>query len=243
MVSATRLDLIRPGLRAFGFHNRVRAALQRNRLSPQSIRAYYAQSTIRAYEEDAPAAIASWTKLRKPSKFLQRFAKMLKRGAYVLDYGCGIGTDMTWLIKKKFIVDGIDGTAAFVQQARRRCPKADIRCTLFEDALLHQNTYDAIWSQAALLHVPPSILKSQISILHKSLKPGGWLGISLAWGQSEVLTSNDWIPGRYVISYSKLQAEGFFKDWWIDQIKIISNDTRQGRWIQILAQPKKRSIR
>ncbi len=203
----------------------------------EPIQEQYARSTVAAYEQYAPPAIANWSRHRRPSRFLQEFARCLPSGARILDYGCGIGTDLAWMRRQGFTVEGIDGTEHFVREARRRCSGARIRLATFESVRLPRSSFDGVWCQASLLHVPPHVLQQQLHKLRSAMRPLGWLGISLAWGRTHTVTKGDWIPGRYIWAYSKTQAAGFFAGWSVQQLRVVSHDGRQGRWIHILARP------
>ena len=194
----------------------------------------YADRTIAAYRWKAQHAIANWGKTRKPSKFLQRFLESIPVGGVILDYGCGVGTDMAWMLGRGFRVEGIDGTLEFVDQARRRCPRAKIFFGRFERARLSLGRYDGIWCNAALIHVPPKNLVEQLEKLRSALKPGGILGMTLAWGSRRGFTQRDWIPGRYVAGYTRSQAARFFREWRVQEFSVSSKDGRKGRWVQIL---------
>jgi len=195
----------------------------------------YADATLAAYRRHAGRAIGNWGRLKRPSRFLRQFAGRLRPGARVLDYGCGVGTDLAWLRARGFRVEGLDGTEAFVEAAKRRNPGVAVRCQRFEHLQLPERAFDGIWCNAALIHVPPSELARQIAGLRRSLIAGGWLGLSLAWGRVKTYTANDWIPGRYIAGYSKAEAAGFFDGWRIEELRVVSHDGRQGRWIQLLA--------
>ncbi len=195
----------------------------------------YAERTIAAYRWKKAQAIANWGKVRRPSKFLERFLESVPAGGVILDYGCGIGTDIAWMKRRGFEAEGLDGTLEFVAQARRRCPKAKIFFGRFERARLASGRYDGVWCNAALIHVPPEELVAQLKKLRSALKPGGILGVTLAWGSRRGFTQRDWIPGRYVAGYSRRQAGDFFRDWDVKQIRVVSRDGRKGRWIQALA--------
>ena len=193
----------------------------------------YTDRTLEAYAVYASTAIANWSRLRPPT-FLRRFARRLPARARVLDYGCGIGTDLAWLAQRGFRVDGLDGTRAFVREARRRCPSAVIRRESFEQTVLTPSFYDGIWCRASLIHVPSLEMRRQLEKLRVALKPYGWLGLTLAWGRAKQFTERDWIPGRYFAAYSKTEARAFLRGWRIDELRVVSSDGRAGRWIQIL---------
>ncbi len=195
----------------------------------------YADRTVTAYRRHAAAAIANWSRYSRPSEFLRRFARRLPPSGRVLDYGCGIGTDLAWLSAQGFQVDGIDGTPEFVAEARRRVPGATLQLARFESVELPQGDYAAVWCRAALLHVPPDELARQLAKLRRALAPGGWLGLTLSWGRTQAYTRQDWIPGRYVGSYAKAAAAGFLRAWRVEELRVVNFDGRQGRWIQALA--------
>ncbi len=196
----------------------------------------YDDPTLAAYRRHAAAAIANWRRFRRPSKFLQRFARQLPRGARVLDYGCGIGMDLAWLRRQGLRVEGLDGTKAFVREARRRNPGARITCARFETASLPAARYDGIWCNASLIHLRPERLPAQLQKLRVALAPHGIVGITLAWGRHKGLIARDWIPGRYLAGYRKAEALAFFKDCTVQECRVVAHDGRTGRWLQILVQ-------
>ena len=195
----------------------------------------YAERTIAAYRSHARKAIQNWRRTRKPSRFLRRFGQLLKPGNRVLDYGCGIGSDLAWLRKQGFQVEGLDGVLEFVLKARRCCPGVPITHGRFETVPLPAGVYDGIWCNAALIHVPPEVLQDQLRKLSRALKPSGILGMTLAWGRAKGFTSRDWIRGRYIACYSKDEVPLLFREWSVHSLKVVSRDGRQGRWIQVLA--------
>ncbi len=215
----------------------------------------YADRTIAAYRVHAEKAIREWSRQRKPSRFLKRFAAALAAshprrgtssaartvpprspaGGRVLDYGCGTGEEMAWLCAQGFQVEGVEGTLEFVLAARRRCPGARILHARFETVPLSPGGYDGIWCNAALIHVPPSELARQIKKLKAALRPGGRLGLTLAWGRAKRFLRRDWIPGRYLAAYTQGEADSLLKGWEVHRRETVSGDGRGGRWIQILA--------
>jgi SAM-dependent methyltransferase len=155
----------------------------------------------------------------------------------VLDYGCGIGTDMAWMRRQGFSVEGLDGNPIFVKEARRRMPGVLVRCERFESARLAPRRYVGIWCNAALMHVPPQVLARQLKKLRRALAPFGWLGLTMAWGTRQGFVENDWIPGRYIAGYIKPQALQLFRDWRVRELRVTARDKRRGRWIQVLVSP------
>ena len=200
----------------------------------------WANRTLAAYARHAPAAIASWSRTVRPSPWLRKFAERCSEGGRILDYGCGIGTDLTWLRSRKFQVEGMDGTPAFVAKAARRCPSAGLHVVRFESVQLPIGSYNGIWCRAALLHVPPEELGRHLWMFRSALLPGGVLGLTLAWGHGASFTDeSDWIPDRYVVAYQKSQVLAWFSrgGWDLHEVAVASHEGRQGRWVQVLASP------
>lgn len=195
----------------------------------------YAERTIAAYRAHADKAVRNWSRRRGPSRFLRRFAAVLPSGGRVLDYGCGIGSEMAWLRKRGFEAEGVDGALEFIRQARKRNPAARILHARFETVPLAAGRYDGVWCNAALIHVPPAEMPRQLAKLRAALRPGGWLGLTLAWGRAKRFLRRDWIPGRYFAAYGKEEIAVFFRGWDIRSLKTAVNDGRAGRWIQMLA--------
>lgn len=191
--------------------------------------------TLAAYARHAAVAIADWRRIRRPSQLLRRFAAALPPRARVLDYGCGIGLELAWLRRHGFQVEGVDGTPAFIEEARRRNPGVQLISARFETWPMPAGRYDGIWCQAALIHVPPDELRRQLAKLRRALRPGGWLGLTLAWGRVRGPIPRDWIPGRYLAAYSKPEVAALVNDWTVRELSVTSHDGRHGRWIQLLA--------
>lgn len=196
----------------------------------------YADRTIAAYRAHARTAIADWAAGRHPSAFLRRFAHALPGRGRILDYGCGIGRDLAWLARRGFRVEGMDGTLEFVLEARRRCPHTQIAHARFETWPIPAGRYDGIWCHAALIHVPPVVLRRRLEPLRDGLVPGGLLGLTLAWGRRKGIAPKDWIPGRYLAGYTTAEALALLKGWTVREGRVAAHDGRQGRWIQIIVQ-------
>lgn len=198
----------------------------------------YADRTVAAYRLQARRAISNWSRSRRPSSFLKKFMSFLPAEAQVLDYGCGIGREMSWMGTQGFRVEGVDATLEFVLEARRRCPGVPIRHARFEGVALEPQAYDGIWCNAALMHVPPEELRRQLGKLHRAMRPGGVLGLTLAWGRRKGYTQRDWIPGRYVAGYGRREVAKLLRDWEWVELQVTSRGGRKGRWIQASARRK-----
>lgn len=115
----------------------------------------------------------------------------------ILDLGCGPGRDLKTLRTLGHVAIGLDGTEAFVEMAR-----ADSGCEVWHQDLLQlelpAQSFDGIFANAVLFHVPSTELPRVLLQLSDSLKPGGVLFCSNPRGQDQ----EGWSGDRYGVWYS-----------------------------------------
>lgn len=129
----------------------------------------YDQATLNFYADEAPVYIASGK--GGVSRWLDDFAKALPVGARILELGCGGGRDAEALLARGFDVDATDGTPAMAAKAAERLGRP-VRVMRF-DELSDVSSYDAVWANASLLHVPSPALAEVLALILRALKPGG----------------------------------------------------------------------
>ena len=137
--------------------------------------------TLKFYHHEAAAYTARG---QKPSvQRLDTFLAMLPIGATILELGCGAGQASEFMIARGFTVRPTDGTAEIARAAERRLgiPVA----TLLFDDLDERETYDGVWAQACLLHVPRKQLAGILKRIHTALKAGGSFYASFKAGEAE----------------------------------------------------------
>ena len=114
-----------------------------------------------------------------------------KQGLRILDFGCGPGRDLLHFKSLGHFPTGLDGSSNFCSMARdySGCP------------VLHQNflqldlpkqTFDGIFANASLFHIPRQELVRVLSELRICLVPQGVLFSSNPRGSSE-----GWMENRY----------------------------------------------
>ncbi len=110
----------------------------------------------------------------------------------ILDLGCGPGRDLMAFKACGQRPTGLDGSASFVRMAREH---ADV-------PVLHQNflalelpaqTFDGVFANASLFHVPKAELPRVLGELRESLRPRGVLFSSNPRGKNE----EGWNRGRF----------------------------------------------
>ncbi len=137
--------------------------------------------TLKFYAAEAKAYAARAQEPISPE--LQTFMQRLPPGSQILELGCGSGADSETLLAHGFSVTPTDGSPELALEAERRLgqPVAVLR---FEK-LAVIDTYDGIWANACLLHVPRAELAPVLSRIHAALKPGGVFFASYKAGQAE----------------------------------------------------------
>ena len=115
----------------------------------------------------------------------------------ILDLGCGPGRDLVAFRDLGHAVVGLDGCPEFVAMAR-----AVSGCEVWQQDILSMTlppaTFDGVFANAVLFHVPSLALPGVLDRLHAALKPGGALLVSNPRGQDE----EGFVDGRYACFYS-----------------------------------------
>jgi SAM-dependent methyltransferase len=115
----------------------------------------------------------------------------------ILDLGCGPGRDLVTFRDLGHVVVGLDGCPEFVAMAR-----AVSGCEVLQQDMLAMTlpraSFDAVFANAVLFHVPSLGLPVVLDRLHAALKPGGVLLASNPRGQDE----EGFVDGRYACFYS-----------------------------------------
>ena len=146
---------------------------------------------IRSYDCIAEKFAAQWVE-HPPRQALETFARLLRRGARVLDAGCGPGHHAQFLSACGADVTGVDLSEGMLRIARRRVrglpfARMDIQSLDFPD-----RTFDGIWCAAAAIHVPREEVRALLHGFRRVLRPNGVLAINMQVGRaSEVVDFHD----------------------------------------------------
>ena len=101
----------------------------------------------------------------------------------VADLGCGPGRDVAALRDGGVRAVGVDLSTGMLQRAARAglpVARGDLR-----SPPIRTGSLGAIWSSAALLHVPRPDVPRTLAAWHALLRPGGHLGLSTSLGGDE----------------------------------------------------------
>lgn len=136
---------------------------------------------------------------RDPAEGFKRFRAEFNEAftGRMVDLGCGPGRDLGWFRDQgheAFGVDLSDGMLALARSAGLPVVRGDLRCPPIKASAVQ-----AIWSSAALLHVPREDVPRTLAAWHSLLTPGGRLGLSTSLGGDE---------GWELVPYAGADPEG-----------------------------------
>jgi len=92
----------------------------------------------------------------------------------VLDFGCGPGRDLAYFRSLGHDAVGLDGATRFVEMARDHTG-CEVLHQRFLELSLPRESFDGIFANASLFHVPTSQLTRVLGELHDALVPRGVL--------------------------------------------------------------------
>lgn len=92
----------------------------------------------------------------------------------ILDLGCGPGRDLIYFRSLGHEPTGLDGAKAFVRMASERSG-CEVLLQNFFELELPLSSFDGVFANASLFHVPRATLPKVLSEVHKALKPRGVL--------------------------------------------------------------------
>lgn len=120
---------------------------------------------------------------------LQSFVSCVSSDDLCLDLGCGTGRDMAWLENQKLRMVGADFSMGMLAEARKAVTgplmQMDMRSLAFADS-----TFDGIWCNAALLHLPKLEAAGSLQEMYRILRSSAILDLAVQEGDGEILEIN-----------------------------------------------------
>ena len=159
----------------------------------------------------------------------------------IADLGCGPGRDAAAVAALGHEVLGVDLSESMLRKANGAgvpVARGDLRSPPFRPASL-----DAIWSCAALLHVPAEDLSRTLAAWSLALGADGWLALSTSLGGDEGWELTPYEPStqtgdqplrRWFVHYDRSQLVQQIERAGLRVVSVGESESHR-RWIQILA--------
>ncbi len=189
-------------------------------------------TTLIYYEKHAKEFAMQTTELDF-SETQDKFIQQLKKGDFILDFGCGSGRDTKYFLEQDFCVEAVDGSKKMCEIATE-FTGIEVKEMLFQELNVVEK-YNGIWACSSILHLPKKELKDVIVKMKVALKKDGVIYMSFKYGTFEGKRN-----GRYFTDMTEKIFENFLKE--IEGIKVkeqwITSDIRPGReeekWLNII---------
>jgi SAM-dependent methyltransferase len=143
---------------------------------------HLSKETINYYDQHA-GSYAADTHHLDLNYLYQPFIELLPPGAAILDVGCGSGRDSAFFKQAGYQVTALDGSIRMVNEAAVHLGKSVFHLRF--DQINFENTFDGIWANASLLHVPRKQMPDILNRLSKALIHSGILYMSFKYGSEE----------------------------------------------------------
>lgn len=164
---------------------------------------------------------------------LNQFLSKLKKGSFILDFGCGSGRDTKYFLEQGCHVEAIDGS---IELCRLASEYTGIKVkNMFFQELAEVNKYDAIWACSSILHLPINELADVMRKMAAALKDNGIIYTSFKYGTFAGERNGRFFTDMTETTFAEFLGEIYgleVEEQWI------SSDVRPGRgeekWLNLI---------
>lgn len=167
---------------------------------------------------------------------LDKFTSLLPKGSKALDVGCGSGRDSRYLYKNGLKVTGIDFSSEMIRNAKEHNPEIEYIQMDLEHLDFPEKTFDGVWANASLHHIPKANLKAVLSDIYKMLKVNGIFAVKVKHGSFEGIKETERFNKKFSRHFSFYLPEEFIKISESVGFSIIEQSiTNSGEWLNVVA--------
>jgi len=162
---------------------------------------------------------------------MEEFISLILEGGKVLDVGCAGGRDSRVFVDKSFDVTGIDLSETLLGEAKKNVPEATFLKMDAGNLGFPDDSFDAIWANAVVLHIPKNKTAGVLSEFKRVLKPGGKLYVRVKEGRGERLVKDKLSEGneRFFAYFTEYELEELAKKATLNIVKLQAFDDELGR--------------
>jgi len=155
--------------------------------------------------------------LAKYSQWVAELTGMLPADGAVLDLGCGNGIPVAQLLADAgYMVTGIDISAVQIARAQVLVPNAHVVCADMTKLAFPLQTFAAIISLYAIIHVPLAEQPALFANMYRWLQPGGYLMV-IVGAHTWTGTEADWLDVAGGTMYWSHADTATYQQWCEDQ--------------------------
>lgn len=195
----------------------------------------------------------AWHKDHQPDSWWQEgtdvFTSKLSKGSTVLDVGCAGGIKSAYLIKKGLKLTGIDFSEDFIQIAKKEVPEGKFLVMDIHDIDKLEGSFDGIFMQAVLLHIPKKEVGGILAKAVQKLNPGGCLYVAVKEKVEGGVDEETKLDSDYGYEYERFfsyftfsEIEEWFKELNLEiifkDVKPPSRTGRKSNWVQAIGKKK-----
>lgn len=170
------------------------------------------------------------------------YLSFLPPNASLLDIGCGAGEKSKYLLGKGYKVTGIDFSEEMLAIAREQVPTGKfIVGDIMQSLDLHES-FDGIFAQAVLLHIPKDAIIEVLKNIIAPLTPGGYFYAAVKetrqGGPDEaILKENDYgyEYERFFSYFTVSELKGYLQDIGMEMVYDSVTTSGKTNWIQVIA--------
>ncbi len=172
----------------------------------------------------------------------EKFLSLLEKGSEILDVGCGEGTKSKYILDKGYKVAGIDFSESMIQIAKEEVLSADFEVLDIYNLPQIEKTFDGVFAQAVLLHIPKNRIGEVIQKLKDKVAREGFLYIAVKeirerQSAEEVKKENDYgyEYERFFSYFTLPEMENYLEKAGIEVVWKSVTTSGRVNWIQVIA--------
>ena len=174
----------------------------------------------------------------KMRKWIEYFSSQFAKNALILDMGCGAGRDALYFANKGLSVTGIDFSERLIEIAKKKVKSGKFLVMDFENLSFPENSFDGIWANASIYHIPRENLPDVYKNIYLVLKKGGLFFSTYRVGQGEMFTKEkrgEAILERFAAYYNSAEIKNLLNKTGFKNIEFESDLIETGPWVRFLA--------
>ena len=174
---------------------------------------------------------------------IDKYLSFLKPHSSILDVGCGFGKISKYLVKKGFVVTGVDFSENMIELAKEQVPTGIFFVKDIKHPLNFKNTFDGVIAPAVLLHIPKNEVTGVLKNITAPLKSKGYFYATVKEvrqdGKDEEIVKESDYGYDYERSFSYFTLDELKRYVHDIGLKIVYENvasSRNSNWIQIMAE-------